>query len=181
MRLRHYSVMELFQRRLAAPRRPMLLPHGSIPKAHSALHPSSFCPAPRSCHPTHSVTSRFTQTTKPSQEPRNKKSVLTATFLRLAIVPSRQITDRSAKAQVTCHKTSDSCFPGAKESCQSQKKLQKHLDFCFENGRICRSRTNPAKDRLPTTATKSIPRNGGYRATHHQRLNPISFLNDSHP
>ncbi len=134
MRLRHYSVMELFQRRLAAPRRPMLLPHGSIPKAHSALHPSSFCPAPRSCHPTHSVTSRFTQTTKPSQEPRNKKSVLTATFLRLAIVPSRQITDRSAKAQVTCHKTSDSCFPGAKESCQSQKSCKSTWIFVLRTG-----------------------------------------------
>lgn len=112
----------------------MLLPHGPILKVHPALHPSSFCPAPRSCRPTHSATSRFTQTTKPSQEPRNKKSVLAATFLRLAIVPSRLIMDRSAKAQVTCRETSDFCFAGAKESCQSQKSCKSTWIFVLRTG-----------------------------------------------
>lgn len=131
-------------------------------------------------HLTHSVTSMFippiTQSRKPSREPKNKKPVLAATFLRLAIVPSRRITDQGAKAQVICHEASDSCFVWGERELLIAKKLQMYLDFRFDNGRICRRRTNPAKDRLPTTATKSIPRNRGYRVTHHQRLNPIRFF-----
>ena len=101
------------------------------------------------------------QSRKPSREPKNKKSILAATFLRLAIVPSCRITDHGAKVQVIRHETSDSCFAWDERELLIAKKLQKYLDFCFDNGRICRSRTNPAKDRLPTAATKSIPRNGG--------------------
>ena len=158
----------------------MLLPHRPIPTS-TQLHPSSLRPAPYPCHFAHSVTSRFippiAQSRKPSRKPRNKKSVLAATFLRLAIVPSRRITDHGAKAQVICHETSDSCFAWGERELPIAKKLQMYLDFRFDNGRICRRRTNPAKDRLPTTATKSISRNrGGYRVTHHQRLNPIRFF-----
>ena len=101
------------------------------------------------------------QSRKPSREPKNKKSILAATFLRLAIVPSCRITDHGAKVQVIRHETSDSCFAWGERELLIAKKLQKYLDFCFDNGRICRSRTNPAKDRLPTAATKSIPRNRG--------------------
>lgn len=163
----------------------MLLPHGPIPKVHSALHPSSFCPTPRSCRPTHSATSMLTpplaQSRKPSQEPRNKKSVLTATFLRLAIVPSRQITDRSAKAQVTCHKTSDSCFPGVKESCQSQKSCKSTWIFVLRTGGSAVAERIPRKIGSRQQQRSQYRKMGGYRATHHQRLNPIRFLNDSYP
>lgn len=71
---------------------------------------------------------------------------------------------------------------GAKESCQSPKKVaQMYLDFRFDNGRICRSRANPAKDRLPTTATKSIPRNrGGIGQPITSASIPSAFLNDSY-
>lgn len=143
----------------------MLPPIDPSPKVHPALHPSSFRPTPRPYHLTYSATSMFippiAQARKPSQEPGNKKSVLAATFLRLAIVPSRRITDHGAKVQVICHETSDSCFAWGERELLIAKKLQMYLDFRFDNGRICRSRANPAKDRLPTTATKSIPRNRG--------------------
>ena len=74
------------------------------------------------------------QSRKPSREPKNKKSILAATFLRLAIVPSRRITDHGAKAQVICHETSDSCFAWGERELLIAKKLQKYLDFCFDNG-----------------------------------------------
>ncbi len=74
------------------------------------------------------------QSRKPSREPKNKKSILAATFLRLAIVPSRRITDQGAKAQVICHETSDSCFAWGERELLIANKLQKYLDFCFDNG-----------------------------------------------
>ena len=74
------------------------------------------------------------QSRKPSREPKNKKSILAATFLRLAIVPSRRITGHGAKAQVICHETSDSCFAWGERELLIAKKLQKYLDFCFDNG-----------------------------------------------
>lgn len=121
------------------------------------------------------------QSRKPSREPKNKKSILAATFLRLAIVPSRRITDHGAKAQVICHETSDSCFAWGERELPIAKKLQMYLDFRFDNGRICRSRANPAKDRLPTTATKSIPRNrGGIGQPITSASIPSAFLNDSY-
>lgn len=135
-------------------------------------------------HLTHSVTSMFippiAQSRKPSREPKNKKSILAATFLRLAIVPSCRITDQGAKVQVIRHETSDSCFAWDERELLIAKKLQKYLDFCFNNGRICRSRTNPAKDRLPTAATKSIPRNGGIGQPITDVSIPSVFLNDSY-
>lgn len=158
----------------------MLLSHRPIPTSTQRYTRIHF--AQRRTHAifAYSVTSMFippiAQSRKPSWEPKNKKSILAATFLRLAIVPSRRITDHGAKVQVICHETSDSCFAWGERELLIAKKLQMYLDFRFDNGRICRRRTNPAKDRLPTTATKSIPRNRGYRVTHHQRLNPIRFF-----
>ena len=58
-------------------------------------------------HLTHSVTSMFippiTQSRKPSREPKNKKPVLAATFLRLAIVASSPIANRGTKTQQKWH------------------------------------------------------------------------------
>lgn len=134
MRLRHYSAIALFQHQLAAPRRPMLLPHGPIPKVHPALHPNSFRPVPLPCRPTHSATSMFTQTTKPSQEPRNKKSVLAATFLRLATLfrPWRAGIGRFMAGHLRfCAAIRDLT---TRNNCQSQKSCKSTWIFVLRTG-----------------------------------------------
>mgnify|MGYP000012308141 CR=1 FL=1 len=131
-------------------------------------------------HLTHSVTSMFippiTQSRKPSREPKNKKPVLAATFLRLAIVPSRRITDQGAKAQVICHEASDSCFVWGERELPIAKKLQKYLDFCFDNGGSAVAERIPQKIGSRQQQRSRYREIGGYRATHHQRLNPIRFF-----
>ena len=63
----------------------------------------------------------------PSQEPRNKKSVRIATFLRLAIAASSSIANRGAKTQQKWHISS------LKEPrrAPNRKKLQRYRVFCF--------------------------------------------------
>lgn len=155
-------------------------PHRPILKVHPAAHPSSFRPTPRPCHLTHSATSMFippiAQSRKPSREPKNKKSVLAATFLRLAIVSSRRITDHGAKAQVICHETSDSCFAWGERELPIAKKLQKYLDFYFDNGGSAVAERIPQKIGSRQQQRSRYREIGGYRATHHQRLNPIRFF-----
>lgn len=116
------------------------------------------------------------QSRKPSWEPKNKKSILAATFLRLAIVPSRRITDHGAKAQVICHETSDSCFAWGERELLIAKKLQKYLDFCFDNGGSAVAERIPQKIGSRQQQRSRYREIGGYRATHHQRLNPIRFF-----
>lgn len=150
------------------------------PNVHPALHPNSIRPAPHPCHFAHSVTSMFippiAQSRKPSWEPKNKKSILAATFLRLAIVPSRRITDQGAKAQVICPETSDSCFAWGERELLIAKKLQKYLDFCFDNGGSAVAERIPQKIGSRQQQRSRYREIGGYRATHHQRLNPIRFF-----
>ena len=61
-------------------------------------------PAPRQIHPApHRVHNIPALSRGPSQEPRNKKSVRIATFLRLAIVTSSPIANRGTKTQQKWH------------------------------------------------------------------------------
>ena len=116
----------------------MLLPHRPIPTSTQRYTRVHF--AQRRTHAILPIASHqcssppIAQSRKPSREPKNKKSILAATFLRLAIVPSRRITGHGAKAQVICHETSDSCFAWGERELLIAKKLQKYLDFCFDNG-----------------------------------------------
>lgn len=154
----------------------MLLPHGPILKVHPALHPSSFCPAPRSCRPTHSATSRFTQATKPSQEPRNKKSVLAATFLRLATL------FRPWRAGIGRFMAGHLRFCAAirnlttRNNCQSQKSCKSTWIFVLRTGGSAVAERIPRKIGSRQQQRSQYREMGGYRATHHQRLNPISFF-----
>ena len=136
-------------------------------------------------HLTHSVTSMFippiTQSRKPSREPKNKKPVLAAIFLRLAIVPGRRITDHGAKAQVICHETSDSCFAWGERELLIAKKLQKYLDFCFDNG------GSAVAERIPQKIGSRQQQRSRYREIGGGIGQPITsasipsaFLNDSY-
>lgn len=158
----------------------MLLPHRPIPTSTQRYTRVHFAQRRARAHLTHSVTSMFippiTQSRKPSREPKNKKPVLAATFLRLAIVPSRRITDHGAKAQVICHETSDSCFAWGERELLIAKKLQKYLDFCFDNGGSAVAERIPQKIGSRQQQRSRYREIEGYRATHHQRLNPIRFF-----
>ena len=72
----------------------------------------------------------------PSQEPRNKKSVRIATFLRLAIVASSPIANRGTKTQVICRVKAPFSLCGDREEFAIAKKLQRCRVFCFHDGRI---------------------------------------------
>ena len=72
----------------------------------------------------------------PSQEPRNKKSVRIATFLRLAIVASSPIANRGTKTQVICRVKAPISLCRDREESVIAKKLQRCRDFCFHDGRI---------------------------------------------
>lgn len=181
MRLRHYSAIALFQRRLAAPRAPCFCLMGLSSKstqrytqAHSAQHRARAVPP-------HSATSRFTQTTKPSQEPRNKKSVLAATFLRLATLfrPWRAGIGRFMAGHLRfCAAIRDLT---TRNNCQSQKSCKSTWIFVLRTGGSAVAERIPRKIGSRQQQRSQYREMGGYRATHHQRLNPISFLKDSHP
>lgn len=70
----------------------------------------------------------------PSQEPRNKKSVRIATFLRLAIVASSPIANRGTKTQVICRVKAPFRFAGTGKSSQSQKSCRDAEIFVFTMG-----------------------------------------------
>ena len=89
---------------------------------------------------------------------KNKKSILAATFLRLAIVPSRRITDQGAKAQVICHETSDSCFAWGERELLIAKKLQNHSVFCFWNELI--AETEQIRKTEGASLQRSLPHDG---------------------
>ena len=72
----------------------------------------------------------------PSQEPRNKKSVRIATFLRLAIVASSPIANRGTKTQAICRVKAPISLCRDREGFAIAKKLQRCRDFCFHDGRI---------------------------------------------
>ena len=72
----------------------------------------------------------------PSQEPRNKKSVRIATFLRLAIVASSPIANRGTKTQVICRVKVPFSLCGDREEFAIAKKLQRCRVFCFHDGWI---------------------------------------------
>ena len=79
-------------------------------------------PAPHQIHPRSASGSQHPNTVSgPSQEPRNKKSVRIATFLRLAIVASSPIANRSTKTQQKWHISSlkePRRAPNRKKSCK---------------------------------------------------------------
>lgn len=120
------------------------------------------------------------QSRKPSREPKNKKSILAATFLRLAIVPSRRITDHGAKAQVICHETSDSCFAWGERELLIAKKLQKYLDFCFDNGGSAVAERIPQKIGSRQQQRSRYREIGGIGQPITSASIPSAFLNDSY-
>lgn len=95
----------------------------TLPRARST-------PAP---HRTHNIPALPRE---PSQEPRNKKSVRIATFLRLAIVASSPIANRGTKTQVICRVKAPFSLCGDREEFAIAKKLQRCRVFCFHDGRI---------------------------------------------
>ena len=74
--------------------------------------------------------------------PRNKKSAQTATFLRLAIVPSSPIANRGIKTQAIGHAAAYYHPAATKKEPLIAKKLQKCRDFCFCDGRSRRNGPN---------------------------------------
>lgn len=184
MRLRHYSAIALFQRRLAAPRAPCFCLMGLSSKstqrytqAHSAQHRARAVPpiAPHQGSPPHKAIR------KPSQEPRNKKSVLAATFLRLATLfrPWRAGIGRFMAGHLRfCAAIRDLT---TRNNCQSQKSCKSTWIFVLRTGGSAVAERIPRKIGSRQQQRSQYREMGGYRATHHQRLNPISFLKDSHP
>ena len=90
----------------------------------------------------------------PSQEPRNKKSVRIATFLRLAIVASSPIANRGTKTQAICRVKAPISLCRDREGFAIAKKLQRCRVFCFHDGWI-----------VPTGRFRDgwIASTGGYR------------------
>ena len=121
-------------------------PHRSrpAPSRHSRPTPHVGATAagpPRTPHRAHLA---YSTALKLPLGPRNKKSAQTATFLRLAIVPSSPIANRGIKTQAIGHAAAYYHPAATKKEPPIAKKLQKCRDFCF-----CDGRRQAQRDELP--------------------------------
>ena len=119
-------------------------PHRSrpAPSRHSRPTPHVGATAagpPRTPHRAHLA---YSTALKLPLGPRNKKSALTATFLRLAIDPNSPIANRGIKTQAIGRAAAYYHPAATKKEPLIAKKLQKCRDFCFCDGRSCRNRPN---------------------------------------
>ena len=109
---------------------------GAAPRQHSNAASSPPQPCIGSATSPRTISGLF-------QEPRNKKSVRIATFLRLRIVARCQNADRSSKTQQKRHISS----LREQRRVRNRKKVAKMPSFCFCNRIDRRNEEDPAKTR----------------------------------